>query len=59
MANRILGIAMALGMAASLSACDTAVGDAASSSWDWTKGAASATADFVTSPFQDDEDMSN
>ena len=58
MAKRILGIALAFGMAASLSACDT-VGDAASSSWDWTKGAASATADFVTSPFQDDEDMSN
>ena len=54
MANRIKGVVLALGMAAFLSACDT-VGDAASATWDWTTHAASATADFVTSPFSDDE----
>ena len=50
MANRIKGVVLALGMVAFLGACET-MGDA----WDWTTDAASATADFVTSPFTDDE----
>ena len=57
MANRILGALLALGMAGTLSACES-VGNAADSTWEWTKGAGSATADFVTSPFKDDDEMS-
>ena len=57
MAKRIKGVVLALGMASFLSACDT-VGDAASATWDWTTDAASPTADFVTSPFSDDDEMS-
>lgn len=57
MANRITGVALALSMAAMLGACDT-VGDAAGATWDWTTDAASATADFVTSPFTDEDEMS-
>ena len=58
MSKRILGVFMALGMAAGLSACDTMVGRGADSAWNWTTDAASATADFVTSPFSDDDEMS-
>ena len=54
MANRIKGVVLALSMAAFLNACDT-VGDAASSTWDWTTDAASATGEFIMSPFSDDE----
>lgn len=57
MANRIKGVVLALSMAALLGACDT-VGDAADATWEWTTDAASATADFVTSPFSDDDEMS-
>ena len=55
MANRIKGVVLALSMAAFLSACDTMVGEAATATWDWTTDAASATGDFITSPFTDDE----
>ncbi len=57
MANRIKGVVLALSMAAFLGACDS-VGEAADGAWEWTTDAASATADFVTSPFSDDDEMS-
>ncbi len=50
MANGIKGVVMALAMATLLSGCETM-----GSAWDWTKGAASSTAEFVSSPFTDDE----